>query len=159
MLLSTKDAGYSDVLWSKTSILLNFLGIFGIFKLLNYEETPFSTDYNVMFITFTILLIFVTSIIFRCICIKCNNLSIPLVSRADMLGELMKRKKSIAIARSHGKTTTTSLVGAILEYAKLDPTIINGGIVINTSAKSEKNNRLGSSKWMVVEADESDGSF
>ena len=91
--------------------------------------------------------------------IECKNLSIPLVSRADMLAELMRGKKSIAIAGSHGKTTTTSLVGAILEYAKLDPTIINGGVVINRSINTEKNNRLGSSKWMVVEADESDGSF
>ena len=86
---------------------------------------------------------------------KCKELSIPLVSRADMLAELMRNKNSIAIAGSHGKTTTTSLVGTILESAKLDPTIVNGGI-INAYLK---NNRLGLGKWMVVEADESDGSF
>ena len=54
---------------------------------------------------------------------------IPVVSRADMLGELMKNKKCIAVAGSHGKTTTTSLVGNILETGKLDPTIVNGGII------------------------------
>ncbi len=81
--------------------------------------------------------------------------NIPLLSRADMLGELMKDKKSIAIAGSHGKTTTTSLVGNILSQAQLDPTIVNGGIINSLS----KNNRYGMGEWMVVEADESDGSF
>ena len=80
---------------------------------------------------------------------------IPIVSRADMLSELMKNKKCIAIAGSHGKTTTTSLVGNILESGKLDPTIVNGGIINYFS----KNNKFGKGKWMVVEADESDGSF
>ena len=80
---------------------------------------------------------------------------IPLISRADMLAELMKTKKSIAIAGSHGKTTTTSLVGNILDEAKFDPTIVNGGIINSYS----KNNRFGKGEWMVVEADESDGSF
>ncbi len=80
---------------------------------------------------------------------------IPLLSRADMLSELMKNKKSIAIAGSHGKTTTTSLVGNILSNANLDPTIVNGGIINSLS----KNNRYGKGEWMVVEADESDGSF
>ena len=80
---------------------------------------------------------------------------IPLLSRADMLSELMKNKKSIAIAGSHGKTTTTSLVGDILSKANLDPTIVNGGIINSLS----KNNRYGKGEWMVVEADESDGSF
>ena len=80
---------------------------------------------------------------------------IPLLSRADMLSELMKNKKSIAIAGSHGKTTTTSLVGDILSKANLDPTIVNGGIINSLS----KNNRYGKGEWMVVEADESDGTF
>ncbi len=80
---------------------------------------------------------------------------IPIVSRADMLSELMKNKRCIAIAGSHGKTTTTSLVGNILESGKLDPTIVNGGIINSFS----KNNKFGKGKWMVVEADESDGSF
>ncbi len=83
------------------------------------------------------------------------NKKIPILSRADMLGELMKEKKSIAIAGSHGKTTTTSLVGNILNQAKLDPTIVNGGIINSLS----KNNRYGKGDWMVVEADESDASF
>ena len=86
---------------------------------------------------------------------KCKELSIPLVSRAEMLAELMRNKNAIAIAGSHGKTTTTSLIGTILENAKLDPTIINGGIINAYS----KNNRMGLGKWIVVEADESDGSF
>ena len=85
----------------------------------------------------------------------CKKNSIPIVSRADMLAELMKNKKSIAIAGSHGKTTTTSLVGNILDNANFDPTIINGGIINSYS----KNNKFGKGKWLVAEADESDGSF
>ena len=80
---------------------------------------------------------------------------IPILSRADMLAELMKSKKSIAIAGSHGKTTTTSMVGNILNQSNLDPTIVNGGIINSLS----KNNKYGKGEWMVVEADESDGSF
>ncbi len=87
--------------------------------------------------------------------IECEKLSIPVISRAEMLAELMKFKKSIAVAGSHGKTTTTSLVGSILDNAKFDPTIINGGIINSYS----KNNRFGKGEWMIVEADESDGSF
>ena len=87
--------------------------------------------------------------------IEAKRKQIPIVSRADMLAELMKNKKSIAIAGSHGKTTTTSLVGNILESGKLDPTIINGGIINSLL----KNNKFGKGKWMVVEADESDGTF
>ncbi len=78
---------------------------------------------------------------------------IPVLSRADMLSELMKNKKSIAIAGSHGKTTTTSLVGNIFNEAGLDPTIVNGGIINSFS----NNNRYGKGEWMIVEADESDG--
>lgn len=87
--------------------------------------------------------------------LQSEKLSIPLISRADMLGELMRYKKSIAIAGSHGKTTTTSLVGAMFDNAKFDPTIVNGGIINSYS----KNNRFGRGDWMIVEADESDGSF
>ncbi len=87
--------------------------------------------------------------------LKAKKNNIPIVSRADMLGELMKNKKCIAVAGSHGKTTTTSLVGNILELGKLDPTIVNGGIINSLS----KNNKFGKGEWMVVEADESDGSF
>jgi UDP-N-acetylmuramate--alanine ligase len=80
---------------------------------------------------------------------------IPVVRRAEMLAELMRRKWSVAVGGTHGKTTTTSLVGCVLEAAKLDPMVINGGI-INAYGT---NTRLGSGDWMVVEADESDGSF
>jgi UDP-N-acetylmuramate--alanine ligase len=80
---------------------------------------------------------------------------IPVVRRAEMLAELMRLKWAIAVGGTHGKTTTTSLVAAVLEAAKLDPTVINGGI-INAYGT---NTRLGEGEWMVVEADESDGSF
>ena len=80
---------------------------------------------------------------------------VPVVRRAEMLGELMRLKWAIAVAGTHGKTTTTSLIGALLETAQLDPTVINGGI-INAYGT---NTRLGDSDWMVVEADESDGTF
>jgi UDP-N-acetylmuramate--alanine ligase len=80
---------------------------------------------------------------------------LPVVRRAEMLAELMRLKWAISIGGTHGKTTTTSLVAAVLEAAKLDPTVINGGI-INAYGT---NTRQGAGEWMVVEADESDGSF
>jgi UDP-N-acetylmuramate--alanine ligase len=80
---------------------------------------------------------------------------IPVVRRAEMLAELMRLKWSVAIAGTHGKTTTTSMVAAMLDAAGLDPTVINCGI-INAYGT---NARLGAGDWMVVEADESDGSF
>jgi UDP-N-acetylmuramate--alanine ligase len=80
---------------------------------------------------------------------------LPVVRRAEMLGELMRLKWSIAVAGTHGKTTTTALVGAMLDAAGLDPTVINGGI-INAYGT---NAHLGAGDWMVVEADESDGTF
>jgi UDP-N-acetylmuramate--alanine ligase len=80
---------------------------------------------------------------------------LPVVRRAEMLAELMRLKWSIAIAGTHGKTTTTSIIGALLETAGLDPTVINGGI-INAYGT---NTRLGAGDWMAVEADESDGTF
>ncbi|HYD30513.1 MAG TPA: UDP-N-acetylmuramate--L-alanine ligase [Azospirillaceae bacterium] len=80
---------------------------------------------------------------------------IPVVRRAEMLGELMRLRWSIAIGGTHGKTTTTSMVGHMLEQAGADPTVINGGI-INAYGS---NTRLGTGDWMVVEADESDGTF
>lgn len=87
--------------------------------------------------------------------IAARDLRKPIVRRAEMLAELMRLKWSIAIAGTHGKTTTTSMVGAMLEEADLDPTIINGGIV----HKYGTNTRMGQGEWMVVEADESDGTF
>jgi len=80
---------------------------------------------------------------------------IPVVRRAEMLGELMRLKWSVAVSGTHGKTTTTSMVSAMLDTAGFDPTVINGGI-INAYGT---NARLGAGEWMVVEADESDGSF
>jgi len=80
---------------------------------------------------------------------------LPVVRRAEMLAELMRLKSCIAIAGTHGKTTTTSLVAMLLDAGRLDPTVINGGI-INAYGT---NARLGAGDWMVVEADESDGTF
>jgi len=80
---------------------------------------------------------------------------IPVVRRAEMLAELMRLRWAIAVGGTHGKTTTTSLIAAVLEAAKLDPTVINGGIIEAYGS----NTRMGSGDWMVVEADESDGSF
>jgi UDP-N-acetylmuramate--alanine ligase len=80
---------------------------------------------------------------------------LPVVRRAEMLAELMRLKSCVAIAGTHGKTTTTSMVAALLDAGGLDPTVINGGI-INAYGT---NARLGAGEWMVVEADESDGTF
>ena len=80
---------------------------------------------------------------------------LPVVRRAEMLAELMRLKSCVAIAGTHGKTTTTSLVATLLDAGGLDPTVINGGI-INAYGT---NARLGLGDWMVVEADESDGTF
>jgi len=80
---------------------------------------------------------------------------LPVVRRAEMLAELMRLKSCIAITGTHGKTTTTSMVATLLDAAGFDPTVINGGI-INAYGT---NARLGAGEWMVVEADESDGTF
>jgi UDP-N-acetylmuramate--alanine ligase len=80
---------------------------------------------------------------------------LPIVRRAEMLAELMRMKRCVAIAGTHGKTTTTTMVAALLDGGGLDPTVVNGGI-INAYGT---NARLGSGDWMVVEADESDGTF
>jgi UDP-N-acetylmuramate--alanine ligase len=79
----------------------------------------------------------------------------PIVRRAEMLAELMRFKSCVAVGGTHGKTTTTSLVAALLDAGGLDPTVINGGI-INAYGT---NARLGKGEWMVVESDESDGTF
>jgi UDP-N-acetylmuramate--alanine ligase len=80
---------------------------------------------------------------------------LPIVRRAEMLAELMRLKWCVSVAGTHGKTTTTSMVAAVLDAGKFDPTVINGGI-INAYGT---NARLGAGDWMVVEADESDGTF
>src|SRR3954466_8103262 len=80
---------------------------------------------------------------------------LPVVRRAEMLAELMRLKRCVAVGGTHGKTTTTSMVAALLDAGSFDPTVINGGI-INAYGT---NARLGAGEWMVVEADESDGTF
>jgi UDP-N-acetylmuramate--alanine ligase len=80
---------------------------------------------------------------------------LPVVRRAEMLAELMRLKSCVAIAGTHGKTTTTSLVATLLDAGNFDPTVINGGIIEAYGT----NARLGAGDWMVVEADESDGTF
>ncbi len=86
---------------------------------------------------------------------KALELNIPVIPRAEMLAELMRLRYGIAVAGSHGKTTTTSMVAAVLSHGNLDPTIVVGGKVTAMGT----NARLGSGNFMVVEADESDGSF
>lgn len=86
---------------------------------------------------------------------EARTLKIPVVQRAEMLAELMRLKSSVAVAGTHGKTTTTSLVAALFEGAGLEPTVVNGGI-LNACGT---NAYLGKGEWIIVEADESDGSF
>jgi UDP-N-acetylmuramate--alanine ligase len=80
---------------------------------------------------------------------------LPVVRRAEMLAELMRLRSNIAIAGTHGKTTTTTMVATLLDKGHFDPTVINGGIIHAYGS----NARAGAGEWMVVEADESDGSF
>ena len=80
---------------------------------------------------------------------------LPRVRRAEMLAELMRMQKTVAVAGTHGKTTSTSMIAALLDSGGLDPTVINGGIINRYGS----NARLGKSDWWVIEADESDGSF
>ena len=87
--------------------------------------------------------------------VAARQLAIPIVKRAEMLAELMRLKLNVAIAGTHGKTTTTSLVSTVFDKTGLDPTVINGGII----KAYNSNVRIGTGEWMVVEADESDGTF
>jgi UDP-N-acetylmuramate--alanine ligase len=80
---------------------------------------------------------------------------LPVVRRAEMLAELMRLKSNVAVAGTHGKTTTTTMVAALLDEGGIDPTVINGGIIHAYGS----NARMGQGEWMVVEADESDGTF
>ena len=104
-----------------------------------------------------------TTILVKSSAIKKNNSEIlygkrkkiPIYSRGDMLGHVVSLMKNIVVAGSHGKTTTTSLISNIFSYAKIDPTVINGG-VLNSFGNSAK---LGKSNWCILESDESDGSF
>ncbi|MDB5432891.1 MAG: murC [Caulobacter sp.] len=87
--------------------------------------------------------------------VACRELRLPLVRRAEMLAELMRLQFSVGVAGTHGKTTTTSMVAALLDAGGMDPTVVNGGIIraYGTNAK------VGAGDWIVVEADESDGTF
>ena len=87
--------------------------------------------------------------------INAKKLKIPIVPRASMLGELMRFKQGVAVAGSHGKTTTTSMISSVLACAGLDPTYVLGGRLMG----AETGARLGKGEYLVVEADESDGSF
>ncbi len=82
-------------------------------------------------------------------------MGLPVVRRAEMLAELMRLRSNVAVAGTHGKTTTTSMVAALLVAGEIDPTVINGGIIHAYGS----NARMGDGEWMVVEADESDGTF
>ncbi len=81
--------------------------------------------------------------------------NLPVVRRAEMLAELMRLKSNVAVAGTHGKTTTTSMIAALLDGGGMDPTVINGGVIHAYGS----NARIGQGEWMVVEADESDGTF
>ncbi|MEL7428883.1 MAG: UDP-N-acetylmuramate--L-alanine ligase [Pseudomonadota bacterium] len=87
--------------------------------------------------------------------VEARRRNLPMVRRAEMLAELMRFRKSIAIGGTHGKTTTTTMVSTLLVAGGLDPTVINGGIINDLGT----NARMGDGEWMVVEADESDGTF
>ncbi len=87
--------------------------------------------------------------------VQAKKLKLPIYTRGEMLGHIVSLMKNIVVTGSHGKTTTTSLLSSILSNAKLDPTIINGG-VLNSFGNSAK---LGKSNWCLIESDESDGSF
>ncbi|MDG2378507.1 MAG: UDP-N-acetylmuramate--L-alanine ligase [Tateyamaria sp.] len=86
---------------------------------------------------------------------KARALGLPVVRRAEMLAELMRLKSNIAVAGTHGKTTTTTMVAALLDEGNFDPTVVNGGIIHAYGSNARK----GEGEWMVVEADESDGTF
>ncbi|MEL7177809.1 MAG: Mur ligase domain-containing protein, partial [Pseudomonadota bacterium] len=86
---------------------------------------------------------------------EARRMGLPVVRRAEMLAELMRLKSNIAIAGTHGKTTTTTMMAELLVAGDLDPTVVNGGIIHAYGS----NARMGQGEWMVVEADESDGTF
>lgn len=86
---------------------------------------------------------------------EARRLGLPVVRRAEMLAELMRLRSNVAVAGTHGKTTTTTMVAALLDAGGIDPTVINGGIIHAYGS----NARVGAGEWMVVEADESDGTF
>ena len=86
---------------------------------------------------------------------QARKVGLPVVRRAEMLAELMRLKSNVAVAGTHGKTTTTTMVSTLLHAGGFDPTVVNGGVI----HAFESNARTGQGEWMVVEADESDGTF
>ncbi|GAB4261188.1 MAG: UDP-N-acetylmuramate--L-alanine ligase [Pararhodobacter sp.] len=87
--------------------------------------------------------------------VEARRLGLPVVHRSEMLAELMRLRRCVSVAGTHGKTTTTTLVAAMLDAGRFDPTVVNGGVIHAYGS----NARAGTGEWMVVEADESDGSF
>ena len=86
---------------------------------------------------------------------EARKMGLPVVRRAEMLAELMRLKSNVAVAGTHGKTTTTTMISTLLHAGGFDPTVVNGGVI----HAFESNARTGQGEWMVVEADESDGTF
>ena len=86
---------------------------------------------------------------------KRQKRKLPIIKRGEMLGHIVSLMKNIVVSGSHGKTTTTSLISSIFSETKLDPTVINGGVLKSLSNSA----RLGKSDWCILESDESDGSF
>lgn len=87
--------------------------------------------------------------------VEARRRGLPVVRRAEMLAELMRLKSNVAVAGTHGKTTTTTMIANLLEFGGFDPTVVNGGIIRSLGSNARK----GEGEWMVVEADESDGTF
>ena len=129
----------------------------------NKNTSSYKSRYQSIYRSFKKKNVKSSTILVRSSAIKNNNSEIrfarqkkiPIYSRAEVLADVVSLKKNIIITGSHGKTTTTSLVSKILSDQKLDPTIINGGVInsLNSNAK------LGKGEWAILEADESDGSF
>ena len=129
---------------SANTIRLEKLGIS-----ISYEHKPENLDNIEMVVRSTAILDDNPEII------EAKKRQIPLLARAEMLSSLMNNKRGIAVAGTHGKTTTTSLIASIMSHAELDPTFINGGIINSFNSSAQ----LGKGQYLIAEADESDSSF
>ncbi|MDG2019972.1 MAG: UDP-N-acetylmuramate--L-alanine ligase [SAR86 cluster bacterium] len=134
----------SDNASSANTIRLEKLGIS-----ISYEHKPENLDNIEMVVRSTAILDDNPEII------EVKKRQIPLLARAEMLSSLMNNKRGIAVAGTHGKTTTTSLIASIMSHAELDPTFINGGIINSFNSSAQ----LGKGQYLIAEADESDQSF
>ena len=134
----------SDNASSANTIRLEKLGIS-----ISYEHKPENLDNIEMVVRSTAILDDNPEII------EAKKRQIPLLARAEMLSSLMNNKRGIAVAGTHGKTTTTSLIASIMSHAELDPTFINGGIINSFNSSAQ----LGKGQYLIAEADESDQSF